>query len=109
MAGSRPAPRTSRPTSHGCRNSTNDPAWRPIGKLTRSREIARKATSESAYYLLSTALSAEHFGNRRVRCGCRSSWGLFGPPSDPAFQKRALLSVLRPNERKTRRGSDAHQ
>ena len=38
------------------------PGLAAIGKLTRSREIARKSTSQTAYYLLSAPLSAERFG-----------------------------------------------
>ena len=42
-----------------------------IGKVDRIRETATKTTTETAYYLLSTALSAERF-NEVVR----SHWGV---------------------------------
>lgn len=42
-----------------------------IGKLTRLRETASKTTTETAYYLLSTPLSAERFGG-----AVRSHWGV---------------------------------
>jgi predicted transposase YbfD/YdcC len=47
------------------------PGLAAIGKVVRSRETAAKTTTETAYYLLSTALSAERF-NEVVR----SHWGV---------------------------------
>jgi predicted transposase YbfD/YdcC len=47
------------------------PGLAAIGKVTRSRESASKTTTETAYYLLSTPLSAERF-NEVVR----SHWGV---------------------------------
>jgi predicted transposase YbfD/YdcC len=47
------------------------PGLAAIGKLTRSREIALKPTTETAYYLLSTPLSAERFGQV-----ARGHWGI---------------------------------
>jgi predicted transposase YbfD/YdcC len=38
------------------------PGLAAIGQVVRIREIGTKATTEAAYYLLSTALSAERFG-----------------------------------------------
>ena len=47
------------------------PGLAAIGKVVRVRETAAKTTTETAYYLLSTALSAERF-NEVVR----SHWGV---------------------------------
>lgn len=47
------------------------PGLAAIGKVTRIREMAAKTTSETAYYLLSSALSPERF-NEVVR----SHWGV---------------------------------
>jgi predicted transposase YbfD/YdcC len=47
------------------------PGLAAIGKLSRIREIALKPTTESAYYLLSTPLSAERFGQVT-----RGHWGI---------------------------------
>ena len=47
------------------------PGLAAIGKVTRIRETAAKTTTETAYYLLSTALSAERF-NEVVR----QHWGV---------------------------------
>ena len=47
------------------------PGLAAIGKLTRSRETAAKTTTETAYYLLSTALSAERFNDV-----VRQHWGV---------------------------------
>src|SRR5208337_4317317 len=47
------------------------PGLKAIGKIVRSRETATKTTTETAYYLLSTAMSAESF-NKVVR----SHWGV---------------------------------
>jgi predicted transposase YbfD/YdcC len=42
-----------------------------IGKVVRSREVAAKMTTETAYYLLSIALGAERFGQV-----VRAHWGI---------------------------------
>jgi predicted transposase YbfD/YdcC len=47
------------------------PGLAAIGKITRTREIGAKTTTETAYYLLSTPLSAEHFGQT-----ARDHWGI---------------------------------
>jgi predicted transposase YbfD/YdcC len=47
------------------------PGLAAIGKVVRRRETAAKTTTETAYYLLSTALSAERF-NEVVR----AHWGV---------------------------------
>lgn len=47
------------------------PGLAAIGKVTRSREIAGKTTTETAYYLLSTPLSAERFAQ-----AARGHWGI---------------------------------
>jgi predicted transposase YbfD/YdcC len=47
------------------------PGLTAIGKVTRIRETATKTSTETAYYLLSTAFSAERFGEI-VRC----HWGV---------------------------------
>jgi predicted transposase YbfD/YdcC len=47
------------------------PGLAAVGKITRSRETATKTTTETAYYLLSTAFSPERFGEV-VRC----HWGV---------------------------------
>lgn len=47
------------------------PGLAAIGKIARSREIAGKTTTETAYYLLSTPLSAERFGQ-----AAREHWGI---------------------------------
>jgi predicted transposase YbfD/YdcC len=47
------------------------PGLAAIGKVVRTRETTTKTTTETAYYLLSTALSAESF-NEVVR----SHWGI---------------------------------
>ena len=39
------------------------PGLKAIGKIVRSRETATKTTTETAYYLLSTAMAAERFGH----------------------------------------------
>jgi predicted transposase YbfD/YdcC len=49
----------------------NWPGLIAIGKVVRIREIARKTTTETAYYLLSTAMSAE-----RLNEVVRSHWGV---------------------------------
>jgi len=38
------------------------PGLKAIGKIVRTRETAAKTTTETAYYLLSTTISAERFG-----------------------------------------------
>src|SRR4051812_7806076 len=47
------------------------PGLAAIGKITRVRETAAKTTTETAYYLLSTALSAERFNDV-----ARQHWGV---------------------------------
>ena len=47
------------------------PGLAAIGKVVRVRETAEKTTTETAYYLLSTALSAERLGEV-----VRSHWGV---------------------------------
>jgi predicted transposase YbfD/YdcC len=47
------------------------PSLAAIGKVTRIRETAAKTTTETAYYLLSTALSAERFNDV-----VRQHWGV---------------------------------
>lgn len=51
------------------------PGLKCIGKVTRTRETRKRTTVETAYYLLSTKLSAERF-NEVVR----SHWGGRKPP-----------------------------
>src|SRR3954465_3405756 len=59
-AASRPAPAWSRPTSLGCKSDR--PGLAAIGRVLRTREVGTKISTETAYYLLSTRLSAERFG-----------------------------------------------
>src|SRR5208283_2826845 len=47
------------------------PGLAAIGKVVRVRETATKTTTETAYYLLSTALSGERFNDV-----VRSHWGI---------------------------------
>src|SRR5271169_3766661 len=47
------------------------PGLAAIGKIVRTRETAAKTTTETAYYLLSTALSGERFNEV-----ARSHWGV---------------------------------
>ena len=47
------------------------PGLAAIGKIVRTREFKTKTTTETAYYLLSTTLSAERFGEV-----VRSHWGV---------------------------------
>ena len=47
------------------------PGLKAIGKLTRSRELNRKTTTETAYYLASSPLSAERFAEVT-----RAHWGI---------------------------------
>ena len=47
------------------------PGLLAIGKMTRTRETPAKTTSETAYYLLSTAMTPERFGEV-----VRSHWGI---------------------------------
>jgi predicted transposase YbfD/YdcC len=49
----------------------NWPGLAAIGKLVRTRETRDKTTTETAYYLLSTALSAQRFGEV-----ARAHWGV---------------------------------
>src|SRR3954465_170313 len=68
-AASRPAPAWSRPTSLGCKSDR--PGLAAIGRVLRTREVGTKISTETAYYLLSTPLSAERFG--AVAC---PHWGI---------------------------------
>jgi predicted transposase YbfD/YdcC len=56
---------------HWLREQHDWPGLTAIGKVVRVRETAAKTTTETAYYLLSTALSGERF-NEAVR----SHWGV---------------------------------
>jgi predicted transposase YbfD/YdcC len=47
------------------------PGLAAVGKVIRTRDTATKATTETAYYLLSTALSSERLGQV-----ARSHWGI---------------------------------
>jgi len=47
------------------------PGLKAIGKVTRTREINRKATTETAYYLLSTTMTPERLGQI-----VRAHWGV---------------------------------
>ena len=47
------------------------PGLAAIGRVLRTREVSAKITTETAYYLLSTPLSAEHFG-----AVARAHWGV---------------------------------
>jgi hypothetical protein len=47
------------------------PGLAAIGKVTRTREIALKFTTETAYYPLSAPLSAKRFGQV-----ARDHWGI---------------------------------
>ena len=47
------------------------PGLAAIGRVLRTREVSAKITTETAYYLLSTPLSAEHFG-----AAARAHWGV---------------------------------
>ena len=47
------------------------PGLAAIGQIVRIREVGTKVTTETAYYLLSTALSAERFGEV-----ARAHWGI---------------------------------
>ena len=47
------------------------PGLAAIGKMVRTREIGAKSTTETSYYLLSTHLSAERFGQV-----ARAHWGV---------------------------------
>lgn len=47
------------------------PGLKAIGKIVRTREVGEKTTSETAYYLLSEALSAERLGDI-----VRAHWGV---------------------------------
>jgi len=46
------------------------PGLAAIGKITRTRDMSQQASTETAYYLLSTSLSAERFGQV-----ARQHWG----------------------------------
>jgi predicted transposase YbfD/YdcC len=47
------------------------PGLKAIGKIVRTRETGTKITSETAYYLLSTPMTAERFGDV-----ARAHWGV---------------------------------
>jgi predicted transposase YbfD/YdcC len=47
------------------------PGLKAIGKIVRTREVGAKMTTETAYYLLSTPLTAERFGQV-----VRDHWGI---------------------------------
>jgi len=47
------------------------PGLKAIGKVVRTREANAKTTTETAYYLLSTPITAEHFGDV-----VRAHWGV---------------------------------
>ncbi len=47
------------------------PGLAAIGRVLRTREVSAKVSTETAYYLLSTPLSAEHFGGV-----ARAHWGV---------------------------------
>jgi predicted transposase YbfD/YdcC len=47
------------------------PGLKAIGKITRTRETGTKITTETAYYLLSTPMTAERFGDV-----ARAHWGV---------------------------------
>ena len=68
-----------------------------IGKVTRVREIAAKTTTETACYLLSTALSAERFNEVT-----RDHWGV-----ENALHWR-LDVVMNEDQDRTRRGNGPH-
>ena len=70
MAASRRGPAWFRPTSPGCRTTIDWPGLAAIGKVVRVRETPGRTTTETAYYLLSAAMSAERFGEV-----VRSHWG----------------------------------
>ena len=53
------------------RESHQWPGLAAIGKVVRTRETSAKVTTETAYYLLSTPLSAERFGHV-----ARSHWAV---------------------------------
>ena len=71
MDASKPAQRRCRPTSHGCRSTISGPACPLSARWCALGKSPDKTTQETAYYLLSTALSAERF-NEVVR----SHWGV---------------------------------
>jgi hypothetical protein len=45
------------------------PGLKAIGKVVRTRETRSKTTIETAYYLLSTAMTAERFARSSARIG----------------------------------------
>jgi predicted transposase YbfD/YdcC len=51
------------------------PGLTAVGKVVRVREMADKTTTETAYYLLSTAMDPERFGEV-----VRSHWGVENRP-----------------------------
>lgn len=73
------------------------PGLAAIGKVVRVRDTAAKATTETAYYLLSTALSAE-----RLNQVVRSHWGV-----ENRLHWR-LDVVMNEDQDKTRLGNGPH-
>jgi predicted transposase YbfD/YdcC len=73
------------------------PGLAAIGKVVRVRDTAAKATTETAYYLLSTALSAE-----RLNQVVRSHWGV-----ENRLHWR-LDVVMNEDQNKTRLGNGPH-
>ena len=73
------------------------PGLRAIGKVVRTRETTTKTTTETAYYLLSTALSPERFNEV-----ARSHWGV-----ENQLHWR-LDVVLNEDQDRTRMGNGPH-
>jgi predicted transposase YbfD/YdcC len=71
MAASRPAQAWSAPRWWGSQKRHRWPGLAAIGKVVRTRETASTAATETAYYLLSAALSPERLGQV-----ARSHWGV---------------------------------
>lgn len=65
----RDAPAGSAPRWRRSRNVIDGRVWRAIGKVVRTRDIAGTATTETAYYLLSAALSPNDLAKSLVRIG----------------------------------------
>src|SRR5271167_3312148 len=72
---SKPARRRCQRISHGCKEDHHWPGLAAIGKVLRVRETGAKTTTETAYYLLSTALSADRFNEV-----ARAHWGIESVP-----------------------------
>ena len=77
-----PRPSRSRPTSTGCKNAINGRAWPLSARSTGSAKPADKTTTETAYYLLSTPLTAERF-DEVVRAIGASKTGCIGGSTSP--------------------------